>query len=95
MKNLQSINKIRKKIDKLDQQMLDLIECRKKLVDQVVKLKTKDEIIDQVIINIILLKLDSEAKKKKLPQKMVRDMLKKMIDGFIEYEKKFFEKNEK
>ena len=50
MKNLQSINKIRKKIDKLDQQMLDLIECRKKLVDQVVKLKTKDEIIDQVRI---------------------------------------------
>jgi len=72
---------------------LNLIEKRKKLVDRVVKLKTKDEIVDQERIDKILKKLDLEAKKKMLPTKMIRDIWEKMINGFIEYEKRYFEKN--
>ena len=93
MKNIKTIEEIRIEIDKIDLEILNLIEKRKKLVDSVVRLKTKDEIVDQERIDKILRKLDSEAKKKMLPPKMIRDIWEKMINGFIEYEKKFFENN--
>mgnify|MGYP001310346919 CR=1 FL=1 len=64
MKNIKAIEDIRINIDKIDLEILNLIEKRKKLVDRVVKLKTKDEIIDQKRIDNILRKLDEEAKKK-------------------------------
>ena len=41
MKNLKTIEEVRKKIDELDLKMLDLIYRRKGFVDEVVKLKTK------------------------------------------------------
>jgi len=93
MKNIKTIEEIRINIDKIDLEILNLIEKRKKLVDRVVKLKTKDEIVDQERIDKILKKLDLEAKKKMLPTKMIRDIWEKMINGFIEYEKRYFEKN--
>ena len=64
MKNIKAIEDIRINIDKIDLEILNLIEKRKKLVDKVVKLKTKDEIVDQERIDNILRKLDEEAKKK-------------------------------
>lgn len=64
MKNIKAIEEIRINIDKIDLEILNLIEKRKKLVDRVVKLKTKDEIVDQKRIDSILRKLDAEAKKK-------------------------------
>ena len=90
MKNIKTIEEIRINIDKIDLEILNLIEKRKKLVDRVVKLKTKDEIVDQERIDKILKKLDLEAKKKMLPPKMIRNILEKMISGFIEYEKRHF-----
>ena len=92
MKNIKAIEDIRISIDKIDLEILNLIEKRKKLVDRVVKLKTKDEIVDQKRIDSILKKLDEEAKKKMLPSKMIKDIWEKMINGFIEYEKRYFEK---
>ena len=92
MKNFKAIEDIRINIDKIDIEILNLIEKRKNLVDRVVKLKTKDEIVDQKRIDSILKKLDEEAKKKMLPSKMIKDIWEKMINGFIEYEKKYFEK---
>ena len=92
MKNFKAIEDIRINIDKIDLEILNLIEKRKKLVDRVVKLKTKDEIVDQERIDSILRKLDEEAKKKMLPSKMIKDIWEKMINGFIEYEKRYFEK---
>ena len=64
MKNIKAIEDIRINIDKIDIEILNLIEKRKNLVDRVVKLKTKDEIVDQKRIDSILRKLDDEAKKK-------------------------------
>ena len=92
MKNIKTIEEIRIKIDKIDLEILNLIEKRKNLVDRVVKLKTKEEIVNQERIERILRKLDIEAKKKMLPSKMIKDIWEKMINGFIEYEKKYFEK---
>ena len=62
MKNFKAIEDIRINIDKIDIEILNLIEKRKNLVDRVVKLKTKDEIVDQKRIDSILKKLDEEAK---------------------------------
>jgi len=95
MENIELIEEIREKIDKLDLEILDLIESRKKLVDEVVKLKTKEQIVDQKRIEKILDKLDKQSKKMDLPDGMLVGMWKKMISGFIEYEKKYFENNQK
>ncbi len=95
MQNIELIEEIREKIDKLDLEMLDLIESRKKLVDEVVKLKTKEQIVDQKRIEKILNKLDKQSLKMNLPKGMIVGMWKKMISGFIEYEKKYFESNKK
>lgn len=95
MENIELIEEIREKIDKLDLEMLDLIESRKKLVDEVVKLKTKEQIVDQKRIEKILNKLDKQSIKMNLPEGMIIGMWKKMISGFIEYEKKYFEDNTK
>ena len=92
MKNIKKIEEIRIDIDKTDFEILSLIEKRKKLVDRVVEFKTKDEIVDQKRIDKILSKIDLEAKKKMLPSKMIRSIWEKMINGFIEYEKRYFEK---
>ena len=92
MKNIKKIEEIRIDIDKIDIEILSLIEKRKKLVDRVVKLKTKDEIVDQIRIDKILSKIDLEAKKKMLPSEMIRSIWEKMINGCIEYEKRHFEK---
>ena len=49
------LKKVRKKLDKLDDQFLHLIKIRTKLVDQVVKLKEfKSEIVDVKRIKKIL-----------------------------------------
>ena len=95
MQNIELIEEIREKIDKLDLEMLDLIESRKKLVDEVVKLKTKEQIVDQKRIEKILNKLDKQSLKMNLPKGMIVGMWKIMISGFIEYEKKYFESNKK
>ena len=83
MKNIKKIEDIRIDIDKIDFEILSLIEKRKKLVDRVVEFKTKDEIVDQKRIDKILSKIDLEAKNKMLPSEMIRSIWEKMINGFI------------
>ena len=64
MKKFNSIEEIRDKIDSVDLKILELISERKRLVDNVVKLKTREQIIDKERIKYILEKLSFEAKKK-------------------------------
>ena len=64
MKKFSTIKEIRNEIDKLDIRIIDLISQRKDLVFEVVKLKRKDQIVDQERINQILKKLNLEANKK-------------------------------
>ena len=67
MKKFSTIKEIRNEIDKLDIRIIDLISQRKDLVFEVVKLKRKDQIVDQERINQILKKLNLEANKKRNP----------------------------
>ena len=65
MKN-KNILLIRKKLDKLDNNLLDIIKRRTKLVDQVIKNKKfKKDIVDRKRIKVILRNIKIKSKKKK------------------------------
>ena len=91
MKKYNSIQNIRDEIDKIDLKIIDLISERKDLVDEVVKLKQRDQIVDQQRIDFILDKLNGEAKKRGIPEKLVEEIWNIMIKTFIEYEKKIYD----
>ena len=91
MKKYNSIQDIRDEIDKIDLKIIDLISDRKDLVDEVVKLKKKDQIVDQERIDFILNKLNREAKKRGIPEQLVEKIWSIMIKTFIEYETKVYD----
>ncbi len=87
------IFKIRKKLDLLDNKLLDLIKKRSKLVDIVLKNKTfKKDIIDRKRINIILKNITKKSRSKKIDPKITRKIWKSMISAFIDYEFRNFRK---
>ena len=91
MKKLDSLEDIRKQIDKIDLRILDLISERKDLVTEVVKLKRRDQIVDKKRIELILKKLNNEAKKRSLPSEFIEEIWNLMIKNFINYEEKIFD----
>ncbi len=91
MKKFNTIEEIRNEIDKLDLEIIELISQRKDLVSEVVKLKRKDQIIDQERIDHILKKLNLEAKKRGIPEVMIEKLWDIMIRSFIEYEKEIYD----
>ena len=84
---------IRKKLDKLDNKLLNLIKHRTGLVKKVLKLKEfKKEIIDQKRINFILNKIKGKSKKLKIDPKITNRIWKNMIWSYINYERRNFKK---
>ena len=92
MVNKNIIN-IRKKLDKLDDQLLNLIKKRSLLVDIVLQNKKfKNEIVDQKRIKIILKNIKKKSKKKKIDPIITKSIWKSMIRAFINYEYRNFKK---
>ena len=91
MKKFESLEELRKNIDELDLKILDLIEKRKDLVTEVVKLKRRDQIVDQNRIEFILNKLKVEASKRGLAVEFIKEVWSLMIRNFIKYEEKIFD----
>jgi|TARA_B100000780_G_C21037759_1_gene416254 chorismate mutase len=92
MKNI-NIQKIRKKLDKIDIRLLGIIKERSALVDKVVKLKkTKNEIIDKKRIKFILKRIKKNSIKAKIDPMITVSIWKEMIKAFIKYEYKNFKK---
>ena len=91
MKKFDSLEDIRKQIDKIDLRILDLISERKDLVTEVVKLKRRDQIVDKKRIESILKKLNNEAKKRSLPSEFIEEIWNLMIKNFINYEEQIFD----
>ena len=84
---------IRKKLDKLDNNFLNIIKKRTKLVDEVIKNKKfKKDIIDRKRIKIILKNIKIKSRKKKLDTKITQKIWKSMINAFIDYEYRNFKK---
>ena len=87
------ILKIRKKLDKLDDNLLNIIKKRTFLVDQVIKNKKfKKDIIDKKRISIILKNISKKSKLKKIDPNVTKRIWKSMINAFIDYEFRNFKK---
>ena len=91
--NNKKLNKIRKKLDKLDNKFLDLIKKRTLLVDEVLLTKKlKKQIIDKKRIRKILSNIKIKSKKRKIDTNITQQIWKTMIRSYIKYEFKNFKK---
>ena len=88
-----NILKIRKQLDRLDDNLLDLIKKRTKLVSLILKNKKfKNEIIDNKRISVILKNIKKKSRKKKIDVIVTEKIWKSMIRSFIDYEYRNFDK---
>mgnify|MGYP003687064145 CR=1 FL=1 len=88
-----NIIKIRKKLDKLDDSLLDIIKKRSKLVDLVIKNKKfKKDIVDKKRIQLILRNIKNKSKNRKIDPLITKKIWKSMIKAFIDYEFRNFRK---
>ena len=88
-----NIIKIRKKLDKLDNSLLEIIKKRTKLVDLVIKNKNfKKDIVDKKRIKSILNNIRNKSKNKKIDLLITAKIWKSMIRAFIDYEYRNFKK---
>ena len=88
-----NIIKIRKDLDKLDNELLKIIKKRSELVDLVIKNKKfKKDIVDKKRINVILKNISKKSKIKKIDPKISYKIWKSMIKAFIDYEFRNFKK---
>ena len=87
------LNLLRKKLDKLDNVLLKIIQKRTKIVKKVLSLKSsKNEIVDKKRISTILKKIKKESLKKKIDPKITNRIWKNMIWSYIDFEKRNFKK---
>ena len=92
-KNRKKLEKVRKKLDRLDNEFLRLIKIRTDLVNKVTKLKEfKGEIVDTKRIKKILFNIRRKSLKKKIDSTVTNKIWKNMILNYIKYEKKNFKK---
>ena len=92
-KNRKKLEKVRKKLDRLDNEFLRLIKIRTDLVNKVVKLKEfKGEIVDTKRIKKILFNIRRKSLKKKIDSTVTNKIWKNMILTYINHEKKNFKK---
>ena len=84
---------LRKKLDVIDNKLLNLLKIRANHVKRVLSLKEfKKEIIDKKRINLILKNIRSKSIKKGIDPKISNRVWKNMIYAFIEYEYRNFNK---
>ena len=91
--NKKNILKIRNKLDKLDNSLLEIIKKRTLLVDKVIKNKKfKKDIVDNKRIKVILKNIRKKSMIKKIDPKITDKIWKSMIKAYIEYEFRNFKK---
>jgi len=92
-KNKIKLNFLRKKLDKIDYQLLKIIKKRTEIIKKVLLLKKyKSEIIDKKRISSILEKIKKESIKRNIDPKITQRIWKNMIWAYINFEKKKFRK---
>ena len=92
-KNTKELQKLRKKLDIVDLELLNIIKKRSILVRKVLSLKNfKNQIVDRKRINLILKKIKVLSIKKKIDPKITNRIWKNMIWAYIDYERRNFKK---
>tara|TARA_Y100000590_G_scaffold350797_1_gene402825 strand:- start:233 stop:523 length:291 start_codon:yes stop_codon:yes gene_type:complete len=85
------LNKLRKKLDKLDNLFIKLIKKRTSIVNQVLSLKEKkSQIVDKRRIKFILNEIKKKSIKNKIDPKITNRIWKNMIYSYIDYERRNF-----
>ena len=91
--NKKKLNVIRKKIDRLDNKLLNTIKKRTILVQEVIKIKdNKKQIVDRKRIRKVLINIKKKSIKKNIDPKITQRIWKNMIWSYIDYEKRNFKK---
>ena len=84
---------IRKELDKLDNELLNIVKKRSKLVDEVIKNKKfKRDIVDKKRILVILKNIKIKSLKRKIDPIVTNKIWSTMIRAFINYEYRNFKK---
>ncbi len=92
-KNKKKLLILRRKLDQVDNKLLNLLKIRSGYVKNVLSLKEfKKEIIDKKRIKIILKNIKIKSIKKGIDPKISLRIWKNMIYAFIEYEYRNFKK---
>ncbi len=87
------LNRLRRKLDMLDNSFIKLLKKRTELVKKVLNLKEhKNQIIDRKRIKNILIQIRNKSIKNNLDPKVTKKIWKNMIWSFIDYEKRNFKK---
>ena len=88
-----NIKTIRKKLDILDNKLLNLFKKRTSLVNDILKTKEfKNQIVDKKRIKIILKKVRAKSIKMKIDPEITINIWKSIIRSYIKYEYKRFKK---
>ena len=83
----------RKKIDKLDKDIFNLVKKRTKIVDHMLSLKKyRNQIIDHKRINFILKKIKKKSIQNNIDTKVTLRIWKSMIWSYVDYQKRKFKK---
>ena len=87
------IKKIRKRLDSLDNKLLNIIKQRTKLVQMILSNKTsKKQIIDRARIKIILKNIKKKSIAKKIDTRLTSIIWSNMIKAYIDFEYRKFKK---
>ena len=87
------LNKLRKKLDDLDDSLIFIIKKRFNLVKKVLKLKEfKNQIVDKKRINSILNNIRKKSLKNNIDPKITNRIWKNMIWSYIDFERRNFKK---
>ena len=91
--NKKKLEAIRKKIDLVDKQLLNIIGKRTTLVKKVISVKNhKKQIVDKKRIKKVLINIKNQSIKKKIDIKVTNKIWKAIINSYIDFEKRKFKK---
>ena len=87
------LKKERKKIDKIDQQIFNLIKKRTIIVKKMLILKKyRHQIVDHKRNNEILLKLKRKSIQNKIDPRITKKIWKSIISSYIDFQRRNFKK---
>ena len=85
------LNKLRDKLDRLDNDLIKIIKKRTNLVTRVLALKEfKNQIVDQKRIKAILKSVKKKSLKNNIDPKITNKIWKNMISAYIDFERRNF-----
>tara|TARA_B100000029_G_scaffold166032_1_gene162271 strand:- start:10505 stop:10786 length:282 start_codon:yes stop_codon:yes gene_type:complete len=91
--NNKELNRVRKKLDKLDIRLINLIKSRTSLIKEVIKIKKyKNQIVDKKRIKTVLNNIKKLSIRKNIDPLLTKKIWSSMINSYIDYERRNFKK---